>query len=82
MRLAQFIKEVVFARKYTHLDSEIGLLRRVGGYWRVESPRSTLGVNVKIFGSDRFGPDSNALAIYKNFIEINLIRCGSKESLQ
>lgn len=65
MSLTQFIKEVLLGRKYSHIDKEAGLLRRVGGYWRVESPQRTLGVSVKIFGSDRFGPDGKALATYK-----------------
>lgn len=66
MRFIQFLKEVLFAKKYSHIDSEIGLLRRISGYWRVESPRHTLGVSIKIFGSDRFGPNNKALANYKN----------------
>ena len=67
MRFVQFLKEVVLAKKYSHIDKDIGLLRRVGGYWRVESPKNTLGVAIKLFGSDRFGPNSTALNSYKKF---------------
>lgn len=59
------IYEILTARKYNHTDPDIGLLRRVGGYWRVETPKKTLGVSVKIHGSDRFGPNRKSLAAYK-----------------
>lgn len=61
------IYEMVTARRYRHTDPDVGLLRRVGGCWRIESPRKTLGVSVKIYGSDRFGPDKEALEEYKNY---------------
>ena len=63
------IYEILAGKKYRHIDADIGLLRRVGGYWRVESPRKTLGVSVKIYGSDRFGPNKSALTEYKKYKE-------------
>ncbi len=59
------IYEILTAKNYKHSDSDIGLLKRVGGYWRVESPKKTLGVSVKIHGSDRFGPNRKSLTVYK-----------------
>jgi hypothetical protein len=59
------IYEILTARKYRYIDPEIGLLKRVGGYWRVEEPKKTLGVSIKITGSDRFGPNRDALSKYK-----------------
>ena len=63
------IYEALAAKKYRHIDADIGLLRRVGGYWRVENPGKTLGVSVKIYGSDRFGPNKSALTEYKKYKE-------------
>ena len=65
--MIRLIYEIVTARKYRYTDPDVGLLRRVGGYWRIESPRKTLGVSVKIYGSDRFGPDKKALEEYKKY---------------
>ncbi len=65
MGVIKAFKEVLLAKKFSHIDREIGLLRRVSGYWRVESPKRSLGVNIKIFGSDRFGPNKKALNAYK-----------------
>jgi len=59
------IYEILTAKKYRHNDPEVGLLVRVGGYWRVESPKKTLGVSVKLHGSDRFGPSKYSLSTYK-----------------
>ena len=67
MRLIKYLHEALTAKKYTYSDKDIGDLRRVGGCWRVESPRKTLGVSVKILGSDRFGPNRRALESYKNY---------------
>lgn len=53
------------ARKFNHTDPDIGQLKRVGGYWRVETPKKTLGVSIKIHGSDRVGPNRKSLATYK-----------------
>ena len=63
--MIKHIYEILTARKFKHVDPDVGLLKRVGGYWRIESPKKTLGVSVKIYGSDRFGPNKKSLAIYK-----------------
>ena len=54
---------------YNYNDAEIGLLRRVSGFWQVESPKRTLGVSVKIDGSDLLGPNKRALESYKEYKE-------------
>ena len=63
----KYIYEAITAKKCTFKDDNVGLLRRVGGYWRIEEPFKTLGVSVKISGSDRFGPDKSALKNYKKY---------------
>ena len=72
------IYKIVTAKMYRHIDTEIGLLRRVGGMWRVENPKKTLGVSIKIYGSDRFGPNKKALSEYKKYkdqLEIIWLKC-------
>jgi len=72
------IYEIITAKKYRHVDPDVGLLRRVGGYWRIENPRKTLGVSVKIAGSDRFGPEKKALEEYikrKDHLESIWLEC-------
>ena len=59
------IYEIIAAKKYSYIDPDIGILLRVGGYWRVEVPNKILGVSVKIYGSDRFGPNKSSLTAYK-----------------
>ena len=59
------IYEILTARKFRHNDPDVGLLKRVGGYWRIEMPKKTLGVSIKIYGSDRFGPNKESLNNYK-----------------
>ena len=83
MNLVQLLREMVLSKKYTYVDTEIGLLRRLGGYWRVEHPKSTIGVAVKIFGSDRFGPNKKALNSYKKFYreEFSLIWSEAKSRI-
>lgn len=61
------LKEIIFSKKFRHEDPDVGLIKRVGGYWRIETPIKTLDVSVKITGSDRFGPNKYALSAYKKY---------------
>lgn len=63
--MIKYLYEIIAAKRYTYTDEDVGDLRRVGGYWRIEQPNKTLGVSVKIIGSDRFGPNKRALKRYK-----------------
>ena len=40
---------------------------RVGGNWKVNNPDVDIPVPVKLEGSDRFGPNKNALSSYKKY---------------